>query len=232
MSDQVDSQCEKIGDLEKLLDDKKEVLRRTEDILQREMINRSALETKKLELMSDLASLKLRQAAIEKENMELRKKLAKTLQQLQIPSETTVHATLPKRSKEPLETHFNVKDSKNDAKLKSSHSGSAPNLATANGYPKSSEKSKAKGLRKIFGKMRRSSSGNLHEEKRSADRSSSAKNIGSLQGYSRTSEGKRNAFFEKASYKFCKNQNFIFFDIKKIAQHVKGKNRRKVAIKK
>ena len=85
LSDQVDSQCEKIGDLEKLLDDKKEVLRRTEDILQREMINRSALETKKLELMSDLASLKLRQAAIEKENMELRKKLAKTLHQLQIP---------------------------------------------------------------------------------------------------------------------------------------------------
>ena len=89
LSDQVDSQCEKIGDLEKLLDDKKEVLRRTEDILQREMINRSGLETKKLELMSDLASLKLRQAAIEKENMELRKKLAKTLHQLQIPPSTS-----------------------------------------------------------------------------------------------------------------------------------------------
>ena len=89
LSDQVDTQCEKIGDLEKLLDDKKEVLRRTEDILQREMINRSALETKKLELMSDLASLKLRQAAIEKENMELRKKLAKTLHQLQIPPSTS-----------------------------------------------------------------------------------------------------------------------------------------------
>lgn len=76
----MDSQCEKIGDLEKLLDDKKEVLRRTEDILQREMINRSALETKKLELMSDLAQLKLRQAAIEKENLELRRKLGKTMQ--------------------------------------------------------------------------------------------------------------------------------------------------------
>ena len=57
LADQVDSQIEKIGDLEKLLDDKKEVLRRTEDILQREMINRSALETKKLELMTDLSQL-------------------------------------------------------------------------------------------------------------------------------------------------------------------------------
>ena len=57
MADQVDSQIEKIGDLEKLLDDKKEVLRRTEDILQREMINRSALETKKLELLTDLSQV-------------------------------------------------------------------------------------------------------------------------------------------------------------------------------
>ena len=55
-------------------------------------------------------------------------------------------------------------------------SGSAPNLASNNGYPTKtnappptvvSEKSKSsKGFRKIFGKMRRSSSGNLQDEKR------------------------------------------------------------------
>ena len=55
-------------------------------------------------------------------------------------------------------------------------SGSAPNLASNNGYPMKtnaspttivSEKSKSsKGFRKIFGKMRRSSSGNLQDEKR------------------------------------------------------------------
>ena len=129
MSDQVDSQCEKIGDLEKLLDDKKEVLKRTEDILQREMINRSALETKKLELMSDLAGLKLRQAAIEKENMELRKKLSKTMQleasvastnadrsggNNTIASSSQQHknfGTMPKNAK-PLETHFHVNEPK------------------------------------------------------------------------------------------------------------------------
>lgn len=112
MSDQVDSQCEKIGDLEKLLDDKKEVLKRTEDILQREMINRSALETKKLELMSDLAGLKLRQAAIEKENMELRKKLSKTMQLESAASTVTKNfGTMPKNAK-PLETHFHVNEPK------------------------------------------------------------------------------------------------------------------------
>ena len=127
LSDQVDSQCEKIGDLEKLLDDKKEVLKRTEDILQREMINRSALETKKLELMSDLAGLKLRQAAIEKENMELRKKLSKTMQLEASVAATNADrsgnntiassqqhknfGTMPKNAK-PLETHFHVNEPK------------------------------------------------------------------------------------------------------------------------
>jgi hypothetical protein len=75
LSDQIDVQTDKISDLEKVLDDKKDVLRKTEDVLQREVIARSSLETKKLELMSDISGLKLRQAAVEKENMELRKKL-------------------------------------------------------------------------------------------------------------------------------------------------------------
>lgn len=160
LSDQIDTQYEKIGDLEKLLDDKKEVLRRTEDILQREMINRSALETKKLELMSDLAQLKLRQAAIEKENMELRKKLGKTMHQ------QSNFGTVPKRSRDnasssrqPLETHFNV------AELKNHHGGSAPNLNENESPEKSpSEKPSKSKIKRIFGKMRRSSSGNLYEK--------------------------------------------------------------------
>ena len=41
MSDQIESQTEKITDLERILDDKKEVLRKTEELLQREMLNRS-----------------------------------------------------------------------------------------------------------------------------------------------------------------------------------------------
>ena len=48
-------------------------------MLARETITRSSLETQKLELMSEVANLKLRQAAIDRENMDLRKRLAKTL---------------------------------------------------------------------------------------------------------------------------------------------------------
>ena len=72
LSDQIENQTEKISDLEKVLDDKKDVLRKTEDVLQREMLTRSSLETKKLELLSEMSGLKLRQAAVEKENMDLR----------------------------------------------------------------------------------------------------------------------------------------------------------------
>eukprot|EP00094_Tigriopus_californicus_P005385 TCALIF_05192-PA protein Name:"Similar to PPFIBP1 Liprin-beta-1 (Homo sapiens)" AED:0.11 eAED:0.09 QI:0/0.6/0.33/0.83/0.4/0.5/6/102/1020 len=79
LSDQLESQTDKISDLEKNLDDKKDVLRKTEDVLQREMLTRSSLETKKLELMSEISSLKLKQAAVEKENSELKKKLTKVL---------------------------------------------------------------------------------------------------------------------------------------------------------
>ena len=56
-----------------------QVLRKTEDMLARETLTRSSLETQKLELMSEVANLKLRQTAIDRENMDLRKRLAKTL---------------------------------------------------------------------------------------------------------------------------------------------------------
>eukprot|EP00092_Neocalanus_flemingeri_P056639 GFUD01067168.1.p1 GENE.GFUD01067168.1~~GFUD01067168.1.p1 ORF type:complete len:856 (+),score=209.17 GFUD01067168.1:124-2691(+) len=79
LSDQIDSQTEKICDLERTLDDKKEDLKKTEDLLQIEMMNRSTLETTKLELMSEISSLKLKQTSTEKENLELRKRLQKTL---------------------------------------------------------------------------------------------------------------------------------------------------------
>ena len=78
MSDQLETQSDKISELEKILDDKKDVLRKTEDILQREMLTRSSLETQKLEFMSELSNVKLRQAAIEKENNELRKRLVRS----------------------------------------------------------------------------------------------------------------------------------------------------------
>ena len=47
--------------------------------LQREILTRSSLETQKLELMSQVTNLKLRQASVDQENVDLRKRLAKTL---------------------------------------------------------------------------------------------------------------------------------------------------------
>ena len=40
MSDQLETQTDKISDLERMLDDKKELLKKTEEVLQREIINR------------------------------------------------------------------------------------------------------------------------------------------------------------------------------------------------
>eukprot|EP00095_Tigriopus_kingsejongensis_P000014 snap_masked-scaffold342_size201858-processed-gene-1.3 protein:Tk00014 transcript:snap_masked-scaffold342_size201858-processed-gene-1.3-mRNA-1 annotation:"hypothetical protein D910_10177" len=79
LSDQLESQTDKITDLEKNLDHKKDALRKTEDVLQHEMLTRSSLETKKLELLSEISSLKLRQAAVETENSDLKKKLGQVL---------------------------------------------------------------------------------------------------------------------------------------------------------
>lgn len=114
-------------------------MRRTEDVLQRETLTRSALETKKLELMSEISGLKLRQAAIERENINLRKKLnvndpnnsnkRNSSSELDTNNKTTIQTfgTLPRSSRNklrssnanskaaaaaaPLETHFNVRSS-------------------------------------------------------------------------------------------------------------------------
>ncbi|CAH1159634.1 unnamed protein product [Phaedon cochleariae] len=72
LTDQIEAQSEKITDLEKLLMEKKHLLSDTEDKLQREVLSRSSLETQKLELMSIVSELKLQQAALERENLELR----------------------------------------------------------------------------------------------------------------------------------------------------------------
>ncbi|KAK6620463.1 hypothetical protein RUM44_006864 [Polyplax serrata] len=72
LTEQVDAQNEKILDLQQSLDDKKQQLTTTEDMLQREILTRSSLETQKLELMSAISEMKLQQAAVERENFELK----------------------------------------------------------------------------------------------------------------------------------------------------------------
>jgi len=95
LSEQVDAQSSKIQELESILQEKKDTLRQMEEALQKvqyptiisllqkyinciciytlkEVLSRSALETQKLELLSSLSEMKLRQASLEHENLALR----------------------------------------------------------------------------------------------------------------------------------------------------------------
>ncbi|KAG8035107.1 hypothetical protein G9C98_001597 [Cotesia typhae] len=72
LSEQVDAQSNKIMELEHLLQEKKNCLRQLDDALQQEILSKSALETQKLELLTSLSEMKLKQASLEHENMTLR----------------------------------------------------------------------------------------------------------------------------------------------------------------
>ncbi|XP_065078325.1 uncharacterized protein LOC135701450 isoform X7 [Ochlerotatus camptorhynchus] len=91
LTEQVQTQGTKIADLERTVSEKNQLLSNADDLLQRvsqfaktvgiqidkqkEMLSRSSLETQKLELMSAMSELKLQQAALERENLELRSSL-------------------------------------------------------------------------------------------------------------------------------------------------------------
>ncbi|TNM91564.1 hypothetical protein fugu_019944 [Takifugu bimaculatus] len=64
LTDQVEVQGEKIRDLETCLEHHQEKLNATEDLLQQELMNRGALETQKLELMTEVSNLKLKLTAV------------------------------------------------------------------------------------------------------------------------------------------------------------------------
>ena len=75
MSDKLLSHHHKVTDLQQSLQQKTEDLAITEDQVQEELLSRSALETRKLELMTEISGLKLKQTELEKENSDLRRRL-------------------------------------------------------------------------------------------------------------------------------------------------------------
>ena len=75
MSDKLLSQSDKVKDLQQNLQQKSVDLRNTEDQVHLELLSRSELETRKLELMTEMTGLKLKQTEVERENSELRRKL-------------------------------------------------------------------------------------------------------------------------------------------------------------
>ncbi|XP_028305870.1 liprin-beta-1-like isoform X2 [Gouania willdenowi] len=70
LSDQVEVQGEKIRDLDKCLEHHREQLSSTEELLQKELLTRSSLETQKLELMTEVSSLKLKLSTVEREHRD------------------------------------------------------------------------------------------------------------------------------------------------------------------
>ncbi|XP_031714876.1 liprin-beta-1-like isoform X2 [Anarrhichthys ocellatus] len=70
LTDQVEVQGEKIRDLDTCLDHHRQKLNATEDLLQQELLKRTTLETQKLELMTEVSSLKLMLTAVERDHRD------------------------------------------------------------------------------------------------------------------------------------------------------------------
>ncbi|XP_065813510.1 liprin-beta-1b isoform X2 [Labrus bergylta] len=70
LTDQVEAQGEKIRDLDLCLDEHREKLNATEEMLQQELLCRTALETQKLELISEVSNLKLTLNNMEKDGLD------------------------------------------------------------------------------------------------------------------------------------------------------------------
>ncbi|XP_041053003.1 liprin-beta-2-like isoform X3 [Carcharodon carcharias] len=70
LTDQVEAQGEKIRDLEACLEEHQLKLSSTEEMLQQELLSRTALESQKLDLMAEISSLKIKLAGLEKDHRE------------------------------------------------------------------------------------------------------------------------------------------------------------------
>ncbi|XP_059508082.1 liprin-beta-2b isoform X3 [Stegostoma tigrinum] len=70
LTDQVEAQGEKIRDLEACLEEHQLKLSSTEEMLQQELLSRTALESQKLDLMAEVSSLKIKLAGLEKDHRE------------------------------------------------------------------------------------------------------------------------------------------------------------------
>ncbi|XP_053321158.1 liprin-beta-1 [Spea bombifrons] len=78
LTDQVEAQGEKIRDLEFCLEENREKLNATEEMLQQELLSRTSLETQKLDLLTEISNLKLKLTAAEKDRTEFEDKYKDT----------------------------------------------------------------------------------------------------------------------------------------------------------
>ncbi|XP_033078490.1 LOW QUALITY PROTEIN: liprin-beta-1-like [Trachypithecus francoisi] len=85
LTDQVEDEGEKIRDLEFCLEEEehREKLNATKEILQRELLSRTFLETQKLDLMAEISILKLKLTAVEKDRLDYEDKFRDTEELIQ-----------------------------------------------------------------------------------------------------------------------------------------------------
>ncbi|KAK2715176.1 hypothetical protein QYM36_009978 [Artemia franciscana] len=109
LMEQIEAQSDKIAEMEKCMQDKSTQLKRTEEILQKELMIRSQLETQKMELTKELSSLRLRSVSMEKENLLLR--AGAQISALESPEPKSPSAYPRVGSPDAASTPMSVKDS-------------------------------------------------------------------------------------------------------------------------
>ncbi|KAL7033148.1 hypothetical protein ACKWTF_007493 [Chironomus riparius] len=126
LTEQINAQNDKLKDMEMTINEKNHQLQNTEDLLNREMLSRSSLETQKLELMQAISEFKLQQATLERENYELRTGVLKS-------SLTNLNnSQSPYSSKRYATQQIAANNQKNNNTLSGSHGNLSQNLALAN----------------------------------------------------------------------------------------------------
>ncbi|KAG9470960.1 liprin-beta-1 isoform X12 [Eleutherodactylus coqui] len=113
LTDQVEAQGEKIRDLEFCLEEHREKLNATEEMLQQELLSRTSLETQKLDLMSEISTLKLKLTSVENNRSDYEERYKDTeglvqemsdlrLRVVEMENERTQHEKKLKSTKDEL----------------------------------------------------------------------------------------------------------------------------------
>uniref|UniRef100_A0AAZ3P0L3 SAM domain-containing protein n=1 Tax=Oncorhynchus tshawytscha TaxID=74940 RepID=A0AAZ3P0L3_ONCTS len=183
LTDQVEAQGEKIRDLESSLEEHHHKLNSTEEMLQQELLSRNSLETQKLDLMDEVSYLKLKLVGMdEKQNhndsskdqqnkaegllqeLRLLKSKVDVLEGEKLQYERKLKATKVKK-KIQKNVYSHGKSERLDESTQSDLSPLSSGVDSGKQSPVSPENKKNHlGIKKLWGKIRRTQSGTLQRE--------------------------------------------------------------------
>lgn len=156
LEDQLDGQTNRLGELEKSLKEKQAECKRMEELIGIERSNRSNFDLKNGELKNEVANLKLKCARLERDINEYRN----TTPKLQRPS--NLGSGLP-RSPTPVSSPDDVSPTSKKGVLFSEDENDCSNEMDTSMISLSGRSTR--GLRKIFGKIKRSNSGGFESDR-------------------------------------------------------------------